>query len=265
MLQTSLKLRMCQMGRRICSQHLCCLQAVAPHLKLCSSNCRFSKRCKLRVFLKTNGQPYFLFLYLLVELLPYPIPIFKLSRIGSRIMEGMLVLVLVLALALELWLVEGMIFHVTVMVLMTSMCALHQADIDMLALGLVRHLAGIDVVMQVHRDVEIVPYTENTTETHLVVIAVGDRMDDRVGVEAPAMTIVNEAHHRIASVEVPAHGITKSPCRLQDPNGLSMTDHLAKAPSRVSIINHVSLTLERNPTLMPALVLSRTLFVGGVT
>lgn len=223
MLQTSLKLRMCRMGRRICSQHLYCLQAVAPHLKLCSSNCRFSKRCKLRVFRKINGQLYFLFLYLLVELLPYPMPIFKLSRIGSRIMEGMLGLVL--ALALELWLVEGMIFHVTVMVLMTSMCALHQAGIDMLALALGRHLAGIDVVMQVHRDVEIVPYTENTTETHLVVIAVGDRMDDRVEVEAPAMTIVNEAHHRTASVEVPAHGITKFPCRLQDPNGLSMIDH----------------------------------------
>lgn len=190
------------------------------------------------MFRKINGQLYFLFFYLLVELLQHQIPIFKLSQIGSRIMEGMLVQLLELELVSGLWLVlvEGMILHVTVMVLMINMCARHQADIETLARALVRHLAGIDVVIQVHRDVEIVLYMENTTETHLVVIVVGDRMDGRVEVEAPAMTIVNEAHRRIASVEVPAQGITNSRCRPQDPNGLSMIVLLAKALSRVSII-----------------------------
>lgn len=174
-------------------------------------------------------------------------------------MEGMLELVL------GLWLVEGMILHVTVMVLMINMCALHQADIETLARVRARRLAGIDVVIQVHRDGEIAPYMENTTETHLVVIAVGDRMDVRVEVEAPAMTIVNEVHRRTASVEVPAQGITKSRCRPQDPNGLNMIALLAKAPSRVSIIIDCVSLWKENPTLMPDLVLSRTLFVGGVT
>lgn len=238
---------MCPMGRQTCSRHLCCLQAVAPPLKLCSSSCRFSKPSKLRVFRKINGRLYFLFLYLLVELLQHQIPIFKLRQIGSRIMEGMLVPELALEVELELdlglWLVEGMILHVTVMVLMINMCALRLAGIETLALVLARHQAGIDVVKAVHRDVEIAPYMENTTEIHLVVIAAGGRMDDKVEVEAPAMNIVNEAHHRIASVEVRAQGITKSRCRHQDPSGLSMTDHLAKAPSRVSIIIRVSLSL----------------------
>lgn len=212
---------------------------MAPRLKLCSSNCRFSRLSKHRGFRKINGLLYYLFLYLLVELLQHQIPIFKLSQIGSRIMEGMLELVL--ELVLGLWLVEGMILHVTVMVLMINMCALHPAGIETLVLALVRRLAGIDVVMPVRRDGEIAPYMESTTETHLVVMAVGDRTDGRVEVEAPAMTIANEAHRRTASVEVPAQGITKSHCRRQDPNGSSMTDHLAKAPSRVSIINRVSL------------------------
>lgn len=212
------------------------------------------------MFHKINGVLYLLFLYLVERLQQqHQIPIFKLSRIGSRIMEGMLELVL------GLWLVEGMILHVTVMVLMINMCALHQADIETLARVRARRLAGIDVVIQVHRDGEIAPYMENTTETHLVVIAVGDRMDVRVEVEAPAMTIVNEVHRRTASVEVPAQGITKSRCRPQDPNGLNMIALLAKAPSRVSIIIDCVSLWKENPTLMPDLVLSRTLFVGGVT
>ena len=236
---------MCPMGSQTCSRLLCYHQAVAPPLKLCSSSCRFSKPSKLRVFRKINGQLYFLFLYLLVELLQHQIPIFKLRRIGSRLMEGMLALELALAWEWEwelgLWLVEGMILHVTVMVLMINMCALRLAGIETLALVLARRLAGIDVVMPVHRDVEIAPYMENTTEIPPVVIAAGGRMDDQVEVEAPAMNIANEAHRRTASVEVQAHDITKSRCRRQDPSGLSMTDLLAKAPSRVSIINRVSL------------------------
>jgi len=161
--------------------------------------------------------------------------------------------------ALSIKMVEGMIRHVIVMG-MISIIALRLEDIE-IARDLARRRGGIeDVSLQLV--VAIALCTVN-----MVMIATAEAAITADGVEQHEVVATDSASEALSDsvgAQVPLHaaGVQNSHCQLQALNGFSMNSRLAKATSKVSEINVNVSSMELTDQ---STVLSRTLFVGGVT
>ncbi len=151
----------------------------------------------------------------------------------------------------------GMIRHVTVMGTITrTVCAPPQAAIETTVLGPALLEGMVDVVMVV-----LVVVTALSMEIMAVMVVAAEAQD--VEEEEVEMTIVSEA--RTIDIVGVIVLIVKSSkhCLPQVQSTLSMIAHYCPITSKVSL--PAASCLQIAPVLMLQIVLSRTLFVGGVT
>ena len=194
----------------------------------CSSKFKLFKCFKLKVFLKINGPLSYLLLWLRVQVVPIP-QLQHLSRIGAKPI-----------------IVGEMTRHVTVLATVIHMaCGLHLAAIDVL--DPVHLLATIDVVMLVPVVVAIALHMVPTDVVVMIALVV------------EVILTVNEAQTAIKGVTVQMGEIKRSRRRGQRTLFGIIHCHLIILKVYIQDIILTGLVTDTGT------VLSRTLFVGGVT